>query len=279
MSATTEPLPIDRLAPRAPAGRTFGGRRKVRLGDVDADGRLRLDALTRYTQDVSDDDTTDAGLDTEPGWVVRSTVVDELAPAHLGEWLSFETFCTGTGGRWAERRLSILGEEGGRYEVATLWVCVDGATGRPHRLTDQFIELYGEAAAGRRVSARLVNPALPSPQVRGAPRPWQVRSADHDVYRHVNNAAYWAVVEEWAGAWSGPRRVRLEYGAGISGVDRIDVVTEPVADGCALWWLLPLPRGDGGAGDDPGEVGGVGVGEAVASALVRSLPPDLYEPS
>ena len=50
----------------------------MRLGDVDPDGRLRLDALTRYTQDVSDDDTTDAGLDVEPGWVVRSTVVDEL---------------------------------------------------------------------------------------------------------------------------------------------------------------------------------------------------------
>ncbi|MEM9565849.1 MAG: acyl-ACP thioesterase domain-containing protein [Actinomycetota bacterium] len=270
MTASTELPPIDPLALREPAGRTFGGRRKVRLGDVDADGRLRLDALTRYTQDVSDDDTADAGLDAEPGWVVRSTVVDELVPAGLGEWLSFDTFCTGTGGRWAERRLSIAGEGGGRYEVATLWVCVDATTGRPHRLTDQFIELYGEAAAGRRVSARLVNPTLSPPEARSAPRSWQVRSADHDVYRHVNNAAYWAVVEEWGGAWSGPRRIRLEYGAGISGVDRIDVVTEARADGCALWWLPP-PSDDG--------TGESGVDEPLASALVRPLPPDLYDPT
>ena len=41
---------------------------------------------------------------------------------------------------------AVAGEAGARYEVATLWVCVDADTGRPHRLTDQFQAVYGEAA-------------------------------------------------------------------------------------------------------------------------------------
>ncbi len=252
------------LTPRRAAGRAFSGRRKVRLGDADPTGRLRLDALTRYTQDVSDDDTTDAGLDTEPGWVVRTTTVDELVPAVLGEWLTFETFCSGIGGRWAERRLTIDGEQGARYEVATLWVCVDAATGRPHRLTEQFERLYGEAAGDRRISARQINPGLPAADERDPARPWQVRLADLDVYGHANNAAYWAVVEQWSEPWSGPRRVRIEYGAGVTEVERVDIAVAPVGAGRGLWWLPP-PGPDGAERS-----------ESMASAIVEPLPPDLY---
>jgi len=258
---------LDPLAPRRPRGRAFSGERKVRLGDVDPEGRLRLDALTRYTQDVSDDDTTDAGLEPEPGWVVRSTVVDELAPAALGDELSFETFCSGLGGRWAERRLTVSGTEGICYEVATLWVCIDPASGRPHRLTDQFNALYGEAAGDRKISARQVNPAIEPDVDRSGCRPWQVRRADLDVYGHVNNAAYWAAVEEWADPWSGPRRTRLEYGGGLTGIDRVDILVDAVDGALSLWWLAPS--------DAPI----VAPADAMASASVVELPGGLYSTS
>ncbi len=265
----------------------FTGQRKVRLGDVDPEGRLRLDALTRYTQDVSDDDTTDAGLDSDPGWVVRSTVVDELAPAELGDQLRFETFCSGLGGRWAERRLTVSGDGSGiHYEVATLWVCIDAQSGRPHRLTDQFQELYGEAAGDRKISARQVNPPLSDATDAWPRRSWQVRRADLDVYGHVNNAAYWAAVEQWAAPWSAPRRARLEYGGGLTGVDEVVIVTAPLpagADdeqssgqtggpGLALWWLPPA---DGAAATD-GSGDGSRAGDVVATASVAELPPHLY---
>ena len=238
----------------------FSGHRKVRLGDVDPQGRLRLDALTRYTQDVSDDDTTDAGLDEEPGWVVRSTVVDELAPAGLGDHLTFETFCSGLGGRWAERRLTVSGAAGPCYEVATLWVCIDATSGRPHRLTAQFESLYGEAAGERRISARQVNPSMAPDTDPSRCRAWQVRLADLDVYGHVNNAAYWAAVEQWAAPWSGPRRARLEYGAGLSDIDAVDIVVDDIAGGIGLWWLPPEHERRAGLGDP------------VASASVVELP-------
>lgn len=241
-------------------GRLFTGDRKIRLGDVDRNGRLRLDALTRYTQDVSDDDTTDAGMPDEPSWVVRSTVVDELVPATLGERLTFATFCSGLGKRWAERRLSVLGEAGARYEVATLWVCIDATSGRPHPLTDQFIELYGEAANGRTVSARLGNPKLVDVDpAQLSLQTWHLRTVDYDVYDHVNNAAYWALIEQWGAPPVGPRRIRLEYGQGLAPADTVSVGLAADEQGQHLWWLS--------ADEQP---------SALACASISSLPPDLY---
>lgn len=250
------------LLEAAPVGRRFVGERKVRLGDVDRSGRLRLDALTRYTQDVSDDDTTDAGLPAEPGWVVRSTVVDEIRPANIAETITCVTFCSALGKRWAERRLSITGDAGARYEVATLWVCIDAAAARPVALTEEFLELYAEASAGRSVSAKLLNPKPSTfPADRLVERRWSLRVADYDIYDHVNNAAYWAVVEEWGPAKVWPRRIRMEYGQGVSPTESVPVVTNAEDGGSKtmLWWL-----------DENME------SATLASASVDSLPDDLY---
>lgn len=238
-----DPGPLLECEP-ASGGRRFSGRRRVRLGDVTSSGRLRLDALTRYTQDVSDDDTTDAGLTdpddpTEPAWVVRRTAVAELQPAHLGEDIEVTTFCSGLGRRWAERHLRVVGGGGARYEVSTLWICIDAATGRPRELTGRFRQLYGPAAGGRQVTARLTHPR-PEP---GAERfPWPLRAVDLDVYGHVNNAAYWAVVEEWLDRYrlDRPFTATVEYAAGLDRGAGVEVAWAPVAAGGAqLWWLAP----------------------------------------
>ncbi len=253
-----------------PEGRSFTGERKVRLGDVNRFGRLRLDALTRYTQDVSDDDTTDAGLPDNPGWVVRSTVVDQLVAASLAERLTVTTFCSGLGKRWAERRLSITGDRGAHYEVATLWVCIDPVSGQPLALTDGFLDLYAQAAGGRKVSARLKNPRLADQASDGlqAER-WQLRAADYDVFGHVNNAAYWALVEQWTdeAVLAGRLRARLEYGAGLSPAEAVTVVRSTDRAGLGLWWLegppAPLPADVSGAA-------------TVASVNLDPLIDDLY---
>ena len=222
--------------PVASPARRFHGRRKVRLGDVRTSGHLRLDALTRYTQDVSDDDTTSGGLDPEPGWIVRRTMVAIGSPAVLGEELEFVTYCSALGGRWAERRLDITGSDGAAYEVVTLWVCVDPTTGRPQRLTEQFLALYASSAEGRTVSARLTHPKVPTGARR---RPWPLRAVDFDVYGHVNNAAYWAVFEETFGRLPGPvDEASIEYGTGVEPHDDVTLVAETLDDGSHATWLL-----------------------------------------
>lgn len=225
-----------RAASDAVHGRRFRARRKVRLGDVAPTGRLRLDALTRYTQDVSDDDTSAAGLDAEPGWIVRSTTVVVNAPAVLGEELEFVTHCSALGRRWAERRLEVSGSGGAAYEVVTLWVCVDPTTGRPRRLTDQFLALFGSSAQGRAVKARLTHPKPPAGQ---AGQQWPLRAVDFDVFGHVNNAAYWAVFEEVIDRDSAsPFTATIEYSTGVSPDDEIRCVEADMGDGRQLIWLV-----------------------------------------
>ncbi len=218
-------------------GRLFVGERQVRLGDVDPSGRMRLDALTRYTQDVSNDDTSDGGLADALAWVVRRTVVEVFQPATFGEHFTVSTFCGGLGRRWAERRLSVVGQEGCRYEVATLWVQIDASTGRPRQLSEQFLDLYGEAALGRKVGARLLHP--PPPEKR-AEVPWPLRAVDFDTLNHLNNASYWAVVEESLAAdpMQSLFRATIEYGAGVPPGSQVSIATETNQGSRFLWWLV-----------------------------------------
>ena len=65
-------------------GRVFTANATVRLGDVDARARLRLDATARYLQDIATDDASDAALDDAFGWVVRRTMIEVRRAAGLG---------------------------------------------------------------------------------------------------------------------------------------------------------------------------------------------------
>ena len=147
--------PATELLPLPVAGRRFVATRTVRLGDVDVHGRLRLDAVARYLQDVASDDALDAVLPNAMGWVVRRTMIRTGQPCGLNERVTLTTFCTGSGRYWAERRTTITGADGGGIEAVSLWVQIDAVTGRPARLTDDFFALYGESASGRVVSSKL----------------------------------------------------------------------------------------------------------------------------
>jgi acyl-ACP thioesterase len=250
------------LVPLPETGRVFRAGRRVRLADADATGRLRLDGCARYLQDVGNDDTADSGLDenTSTAWVARRSVIDVHEPPRWQEWLDLATWCGGTGGRWAERRCSMVGDRGGRVEVATLWVHVDLATMAPARVPDVFTAIYGEAAGGRTVSSRKW---LRGPTDDAEPVPWPLRAADVDVIGHVNNAAYWAAVEERLAPGGGggdvhpllrgPHRAVIEYGAAIEPGAQV-VLQVSAGDRLGVWFtvggtvhaavaVLPLPAG------------------------------------
>ena len=182
---------------RPDKGRLYTHDRQVRLSDAGPDGVLRPDAVARYLQDVAADDWAGSGLDQSEKWVVRRTSIRVAASGRwpeLGERVTLATWCAGTGPAWAERRTDI--EAGGSVMVqaVALWVLLD-ASGRPLRLGQGFHDVYGEAAAGRRVSGRIG--AAPVPDHTKS-RPWPIRRADLDVVGHVNNAAVWAAVTEVA---------------------------------------------------------------------------------
>lgn len=226
----------DDLVPLPPVGRRYRTMRRVRLGDADRSGRLRLDALARVLQDVGNDDFADAGLDPGSPWVARRTVVVASAWPQLGERVAITTFCGGLGSRWGERRSSVVAEEGpGQVEVASLWVYLGEDGTRPTRLPGWFVETYGDAALGRAVGARLSHPA---PPVGAGSRPWPLRATDLDVLGHVNNAATWQAVEDEAARRDVvPARAELEYGAALEVDDEVALVTADEADGGFRLWL------------------------------------------
>lgn len=221
----------DEFVGRPARGRLFESRTRVRLADVSATGRLRLDAVARMLQDVSGDDTVDAAQAPDAAWVVRRIIVelDGRGP-RLRDDVALVTWCSGTGARWAERRTDLsfagVGSTAGDVfaRAIALWVLTDLETGRPMPLPPGFDAVYGEAAAGRRVGQRLRHRPPPA----DAPRvPWPVRVIDIDVLGHVNNAVYWAPVEEVLAERAPGRRVaraELEFRGGIEAADAVELV-------------------------------------------------------
>ena len=240
--------------PLPEVGRVFAGHRRVRLGDAAPGGRVRLDALARYLQDVAEDDAADAGWPREVGWVVRKTRMRVRRFPTLGERLRLETFCSGRAAAWAERTTTVTGEGGGSLQATSVWVAIDTRSGRPARLGELFDAVYAPSAQGRRASARL---RLPTPPVelveRG--RHWPLRASDFDAWRHVNNAISWAAVEDalaevrWPpnekaagdGAQWPPISAELEHHEAIEVEDRPTLCVEH-SSGSILVWLTDRTR-------------------------------------
>jgi acyl-ACP thioesterase len=213
-------------------GRVYRHPATVGLADVTPGGRARLDAMARWLQDAAWADVADSGLEDDGVWIVRRLTLHVAQAPRFDEALELATFCSGAGKLWAERRTSLRGGAGGHVEAVGLWVHLDPDGARPRPLPEGFDVVYGESAAGRRVKARLHHPAEPPDGA--ATRPWTFRHADLDMAAHVNNAVYWAVLEEeLAGAelpegWRGEIEHRGPAGPGEATV---------AADGTLRWIL------------------------------------------
>ena len=195
-------------------GRTFAGTRRVRLGDCSPGGRLRLDAVARYLQDLSDDDTRDTGLP-QMTWVVRRSVIDvDRFPTYL-EQVDMVTWCSAIGSRWAERRVDVASASGGSISAATLWVHLDPDSLRPTSPATGFDDFFSASAGGRSVSSKL---SLRPPPPDLDPRPWALRFTDFDVMDHVNNSIAFVVIEEVLARrrdLRAPLRIEVEYRSAI----------------------------------------------------------------
>jgi acyl-ACP thioesterase len=220
-------------------GRVHAHRRRVHLADGSPGGRLRLDAAARMLQDVSDEDTTDAGFPPGEPWVVRR--VEMLVPEFpvFRQLVDVTTWCSGIGARWAERRVRIEVVDGpGRIDAAVLWVHLD-AGGRPARLPERFEPLYASAARGRKVRARLHHEAKPPEGP--AMWPFPLRFTDFDMMDHVNNAVSWEPVEQALADrpdLRAPLRVSLEHPAPIDPGSEPEVAVVDVDGGFDLWVLV-----------------------------------------
>jgi acyl-ACP thioesterase len=243
---------VEPLVPRPERGRTFTDRRRIRLADMDARGRFRLDAVARFLQDVAIDDVGETGWGApEHLWFIRRIRVEVLEPFLEDRELELVTWCSGLATIAAGRRWSLTGDRGGRIEVDSVWIHLDAA-GVPARI--EAFGPYAEAAGGRRVSTR---PELPGPPADSRRAVWPLRATDVDLHGHVNNAVYWQAVEHLL-AGEGPDlrlplRARLEYREPVDLGDELELAA----------------RGDGERLD----VGFVTTGRVKAVASLEALNP------
>jgi acyl-ACP thioesterase len=200
--------------------RRFRSERTIGLSDVDREGRLRLDVVARYLQDVASEDVTDVGRPpSRHFWVVRRTELEVVSPFRDDLRVELETWASGIAPTAAARRYTLRGDQGGHVEAESIWIHLDRDL-RPLRLDEGFLEIYGPSAEGRRAVTRLT---LPPPTVEPE-REWPLRVVDVDRLGHVNNAAYWATVEEvWSGRLGGPLRAVMEYRKPIDLDERVEL--------------------------------------------------------
>lgn len=190
-----------------PGGRTFAHERRPGFADCAPSGRMRLDAIAGWLQDVAYGDVEDADLHETAVWVVRRTRMRVHRFPRFGERFTVTTFCSGLGRMWAERRTDIVadGDASAAVEAVSLWVHLSPGDWRPVPLTEAEIATYGGTVTPRRVTARLRHGTAPE---RADGRPWHFRLSECDIADHVNNAAYWTPLEE-----------ELLAGPDIAGID------------------------------------------------------------
>jgi acyl-ACP thioesterase len=178
----------------------------------------------RYLQDAATDDVDETGWGApEHLWVIRQARIDVLEPVLEGGEVELLTWCSGTATVAAGRRLSLVAARGGRVEVDSVWIHL-GRDARPRRI--EGFGIYAASADGRLVTTRL---DLPEPPPDGARTGWPLRFADVDVMGHVNNAVYWAAVEERIAAEGldarRPLRARLDHRHPVDLGDALELVS------------------------------------------------------
>ena len=186
---------LSEIVPVPSVGRIFERPLRAGLADAAPSGRIRLDAIARWVQDLAYADVEDAGVVDESSWVVRRMRIRVERFPRFGERVDGLTFCSGAGRLWAERRVDFTSEHGAVH-VAGIWVHLNPTSLMPAPLPDSFEHLYAESAQGRKVKARLRHPSPTGDEPR---TPWFFRRTDADIADHVTIAAYWAPVEESLG--------------------------------------------------------------------------------
>lgn len=235
-------------------------RRRIRLGDVGPDGLAWLDSVAGFVQDVAADHADHNGF-AGSAWVVRRLELRcHRRPRHR-ETMEVRTWCSGTGPRWAERTTTLAVDGVVGVEAVAVWVHLDAASGAPAPLPAGFHDAYGSTITTTKVRARLEHD---DPPEAGATRlAWPIRRTDLDLLGHVNNARYWAAVEEVTALRGSPREpvsATIEFRGGLDH-EPATIVHAARAGGFDLWVLdaaggvaasVRLTTTPDGGGPDPG---------------------------
>ncbi len=199
----------------------------LRVADIDATGRMRLDAACRHIQDIGGDQLREMGFqEIHPLWIVRRTMVDVIRPIEFQDMLRLRRWCSGTSNRWCEMRVRVDGRKGGLIESEAFWININRETQGPARIADDFLEGLRRTTDIDRLRWK----AYLKPGQRDTAdeiREFPIRFTDIDFFDHVNNSVYWSVVEDYLAAspelLRRPTRIVIEHDAAVALGDKLEI--------------------------------------------------------
>ncbi|OBI39702.1 acyl-[acyl-carrier-protein] thioesterase [Mycobacterium colombiense] len=209
-------------------GEIFETRWPLRVADVDADGHLRLDAAARHIQDAAQDHARAWGADQlHPLWIIRRTIIDVMSPITFQSDLRLRRWCSGTSTRWCQMRVRIDGNDGGRIESEGFWINMNRDTMMPSIIGEEFLSRLNSTTDTHRLRWKPILEPLGERDTADATFDFPVRATDIDIFNHVNNSVYWAVVEEYLRGQprrESPFRVVVEHIAPVAPGDKVEVL-------------------------------------------------------
>ncbi len=250
---TANPPPAQPLSARLEGAEYFEAQYRVRTGDIDQDMRVRLDSVARYLQDIANDNADAAGFGkTDPFWIVRRTIIDVIRPFSWPGTVYAERWCGAASTRWANMRVTMTAKHetnlfnldpraDGLIETEGFWINVN-AQGMPTRISDELQAGINAMTNEHRLRWKSMNPEK-APESGSEPdREFALRAVDYDPFKHLNNAAYLAVVEDDVLAHpelvDRPHRMVVEYLRPIEPGATITVRRLREDDRLTLWLLL-----------------------------------------
>lgn len=220
--------------------RIYKSKRRVRVGDCDSKGRLRVDAIARYLQDIGYDDTNDLGLGDGGRWVARSIEIENLAKDSKlwpirNEIVSLETFCGGIGKVIAQRNVDIFLSDKKSIQTKTLWVSLD-ENYKPTVVPSWLKQTYPEAfnvSSKRLLATQVTEKELQSI----ISFQFNLRQSDIDINLHANNSFAFDVLFEASQlcGYENFSRTYIEYHAAIDLDDEVTVLVSKDETGFAAW--------------------------------------------
>lgn len=230
---------FEALSARAGRGRIFTTSKKSRIQDTTIDGKIRLDAVARIVSEISEEDLVDLDCPNTRWWMARKITIEVLEEGVGQQQFTCQTWAGGMAHVAAERRVALASGDGAAYETSTTWISIAPETGKPALLPKWFADEYTEACDGRKASIRTTHP----PVAEGADEiVWPLRQVDFDQHGHVNNGAYWPVVEEVIARYDFDRsrkyRVEIEFRSGVPIAPAVALRVQQQSSGLTIWWVV-----------------------------------------
>lgn len=213
---------------------------RVRMSELDAEGRVRPSAVCGYLQEVASSHAAQLGVgmpllaETAHTWMLSRLTVDFLDWPKWDETISVRTWPSGVRGRLlALRDFIVHGADGRVLAVANSeWLFIDISSGRISKLTPEIVALAPEGTPRAPVEpGEPPDPKAPLGDGERTSVEIAVRNADADVNRHANHLRLIDWVFESSRCAGRPRRLDIVFRQGAMPGDRVKCESVCSAEG------------------------------------------------